>query len=476
MATTRINFTEWLPDQPGVAGSMTEAKNVYPIANGYGSLPLEVNLSNDATENLNNIFAAKNNTTTLLFTSGATKLFKYNSATTDLTDVSKSGGYSTATGERTFFTQFGNVVLAANGADKIQAWTIGTSTEFADVAAAAPTAHYVTVVRDFVIAANTLSNPNRVYWSDINDETDWTPGASSQSDYQDLSDGGDVMGITGGEFGLILTERSIVRMSYIGSPFFFQFDSIARGLGCITPNSISQYASTTFFLSDDGFYSCDGQVVKSIGSEKVDRFFFADVNLSKLNEMSSAVDPIKKMVIWNYTDTFGQKRQLIYNILLGKWSYAETTASYINNVYTPTFALESLDVYGTLDSLGVSLDSRQWAGGALLLAGVTNAKAISFTGARKTASLITGDFGLPGARSVVTLARPIIDNGSGSVAIASRVNLDDSISYNSAVSADDENRVGLRSAGRYHRIKTIPSGLWTSALAVDVDIAPQGNR
>ena len=73
MATTRINFTEWLPDQPVLTGAMTEAKNVYPVANGYGALPLEVNLSNDASENLNNIFAAKNNTTTLLFTSGATK-------------------------------------------------------------------------------------------------------------------------------------------------------------------------------------------------------------------------------------------------------------------------------------------------------------------------------------------------------------------------------------------------------------------
>jgi len=476
MATTRVNFTEWLPDQPGVAGVMTEAKNVYPVANGYGALPLEVNLSNDASENLNNIFAAKNNTTTLLFTSGATKLFRYNSATTNLTDVSKVGGYSTATGERTFFTQFGNVVLAANGTNKLQAWTIGTSTVFADVAAAAPTAHYVTVVRDFVVAANELSYPNRVYWSDINDETDWTPGATSQSDHQDLADGGDVMGISGGEFGLILTERSVVRMSYIGSPFFFQFDTIARGLGCITPNSISQYASTTFFLSDDGFYSCDGQAVKSIGSEKVDKFFFEDVNLSKLNEMSCAVDPIKKLVIWNYTDEFSQKKQLIYNILLGKWSYAETTANFINNVYTPTLALENLDVFGTLDSLGVSLDSRQWAGGALLLAGVTNAKAISFTGQRKTGSLITGDFGLPNMQSVATLAKPIIDNGSGTVSIASRLNLNGGLTFSTAVAADSENRVGIRSAGRYHRIKTVPTGLWTNALAVDVDIATQGNR
>lgn len=476
MATTRINFTEWLPDQPGVAGVMTEAQNVYPVANGYSPLPTETDLSTAASENLNNIFAAKKNAVSSLFASGRTKLFKFNSADTDLDNVSKVGGYSGAVDDRTYFTQFGDVVIAANGADKLQGWTLGSSTVFADLDAAAPTARYVTVVRDFVVAANTLTYPNRVYWSDLNDETDWTPGAVSQSDTQDIADGGDVMGITGGEFGLVLTERSVVRMSYVGSPFFFQFDTIARGIGCITPNSVAQYASSTFFLSDDGFYMCDGQTIKPIGAEKVDKFFFSDVNLSKLSEMSVAVDPLKKLVIWNYTNSFAQKKQLIYNLTLGKWSYASTTASFINNVYTPSVALESLDLYGTMDSLGVSLDSRQWAGGALLLAGVTGAKAISFTGARKTASLITGDFGLPGARSVVTLARPIIDNGSGSVAIASRVNLDDAISYSSAVAADDENRIGLRSAGRYHRTQTIPSGLWTFALAVDVDIAPQGTR
>jgi len=476
MATTRVNFTEWLPDQPGVAGVMTEAKNVYPVANGYSALPLETNLSNAASENLTNIFAAKKNAVSSLFCSGMTKLFRYNSANNNLVDVSKSGGYSTATSERFYFTQFGNVVIAANGANKLQGWTLGSSSAFADLNAAAPTARYVTVVRDFVVAANTVTYPNRVYWSDINDETDWTSGAGSQSDTQDIADGGDVMGITGGEFGLILMERSIVRMSYIGSPFFFQFDSIARGLGCITPNSVGQYASVTFFLSDDGFYSCDGQSVKPIGTEKVDKFFFSDVNLNKLDEMSVAVDPLKKLVIWNYTDNFATKKQLIYNITLGRWSYAETSANFINNVYTPSTALESLDLFGTLDSLGVSLDSRQWAGGALLLAGVSGNRAISFTGARKTASLITGDFALTNAQSLVTLARPIIDGGSGSVAIASRLNLDDGLTFSSPVAADAENRIGLRSSGRYHRIRTIPSGLWNFALAVDVDIAQQSTR
>jgi hypothetical protein len=284
------------------------------------------------------------------------------------------------------------------------------------------------------------------------------------------------MGMTGGEFGLVLTERSIVRMSYIGSPFFFQFDNIARNIGCLTSNSIAQYGANTFFLSDDGFYMCDGQAVKAIGTEKIDRFFFDDIELAKLDKMSAAIDPVKNLVIWNYINQSNLSKQLIYNWQLNKWSYADLDVDYINSVYTPSSTLEGLDIFGSLDSLPASLDSRTWVGGALLFAGVRDAKVVTFTGDRKAASLITGDIGLQGAQSVATLAKPLIDNGSAAVGIASRINLNNTLTFSSNVAADAEGRVGLRSAGRYHRVRVAPSGNWTSALAVDVDLAPQGTR
>ncbi len=68
-----------------------------------------------------------------------------------------------------------------------------------------------------------------------------------------------MQGVTGGEFGLVLLERSIVRMSYVGTPLIFQFDNIARNRGCFEPNSVIQWQGITYFLGDDGFYACDGQ-------------------------------------------------------------------------------------------------------------------------------------------------------------------------------------------------------------------------
>lgn len=475
MAESRIELKEWMPDQPGLSGALTEAKNIIPMAIGYGPFSSEVNLSANASQNLLTVYSGKFSGVTTLFGAGATKLYKFNSGTTAMDDVSRTASSYTST-DRWSFTQFGKVVIAANGADKLQGWTIGSSANFADLAAAAPTSAYVTVIRDFVVAARTSAHPNRVQWSDINDETDWTSGATSQSDYQDIPDGGDIQGITGGEFGLVFLERSVVRMSYIGSPLFFQFDTISRNKGCFEPKSIVQYGPISYFLADDGFYACDGQNVVPIGAEKVDRYFFRTANPNLLDEMSAAIDPINSLVIWSYTNTFGGKSLLVYNWQIKRWTHAETSATYIATAASATITLEGLDAYGNMDTLTTSLDSRLWAGGKVLLAGVDGAKIVTFTGQPMTGYVETGDF-QAGPSSMVNLARPQIDNGSASVAVFSRQRLDTEVIFGAATAASSENRVSLRSVGCYHRLKIIPSGSqWKHLVAVDVSTTPAGVR
>jgi hypothetical protein len=474
MATVRIPFNEWLPDQPAVAQSMQDATNVVPIASGYAPFPLSENYSNAASEDLLNVGTGKFSSITELFAGSATKLYKFNSATLNLDDVSKVGGYNTSSWD---FEQFGNVLLAANNVDKIQAWTVDTSTVFADLDASAPIAKYVAVIRDFVVAANLDAgvNPTKVQWSDIADETNWTSGSTSQSDYQLIPDGGNITGITGGEFGLIFLERSIVRMSYIGSPFFFQFDTISRNLGCKYGGSVTQYGQMSYFLSSDGFYSCDGQSITPIGNEKVDRYFYDNVDLNKADKITVAIDPIRKLVVWNYPTISNTHSLLIYNWQIQRWSQAETTADYIVSAASSGYTLEALDAFGTLDTLTTSLDSPLWTGGSFLFAGTSGAYIVTFTGANSTPNLITSDIE-QGYNSVVTLGRVQVDNGSATVAVASRKELDDTITFSSPATTSSEGRASLRSYGRYHRFEVIPSGNWTSAIGIDVDITQQGNR
>ena len=470
----KILFGEWLPDQPGVTGAVTDAKNCYPVANGYAAIKSEADYSDAAAEDLLLTFAGKFGGVSSLFAASPVQIYKFDSNDASL-DAVTTTGYTAVEGWDV--TQFGPKMILANGQDKLQAWTLNSSINFADLAAAAPTAKFVTVVRDFVVAANDGTETSKVYWSDINDETDWTPAAASQSDSQILPDGGDITGIAGGEYGLIFLERAIYRMSYAGSPFFFQFDAISRSLGCISNGSIAQYGNVTYFLADDGFYVCDGQSTKNIGTEKVNRWFFDNAIPGEIpTGMSATVDPINKLVIWKFNGTFGGKFLLMYSIDLNKWSYAETTATSIAYALTPSATLEQVDNYSaSIDALDIPLDSRVFAGGQLLFAGVSGDKIISFSGQPKTANISTGDIDI--GRSVITLARPIVDGGSGSIAVASRDLLSEQVEFGSNVAADAENRVSLRSGGDYHRLRLTPTGSnWQTAVGLEFDAAKQGNR
>lgn len=549
MPTQRIALGEWLPDQPGLTGALTVAKNCYPVTAGYGAFPSEANFSAAAAENLTSIISAKDQSgTTKLFAAGLHKIYSVDSVgaltgvfsftgtysqtgTTTLTVTSiahklKTGdsvyldftsgtaadgqftvtkisadsfsitttsattsgnvtisstslGYNTGSSDRFRFTLFGNQIIGTNFTERLQVYSADSSSSFKNLSDSAPIAKFITVVRDFVVCAHLYESgttkPYRVRWSAINDETDWVENVNTQSDYQDIPDGGHITGIRGGEFGIILMEKAISRMSYAGTPFIFQFDNISRGKGCIAAGSVCQYQGLTFFLSDDGFYVCDGQKVTPIGAEKIDRFFFNDANLD-YTTMSAAADPIRKLIMWNYLSTDGTRKLIVYNFTTNKWSLMETTADYISDASTASVTVEQLDsISASIDALPVSMDSALYAGGKYFLGGTSTTRVITFTGANKSAVLETGD--IDAGRSIVMLARPLVDNGSATVSVASRTLLTQSLSYSTAASADADNRVSLRSAGRYHRLRMNPTGdNWKTAMGLDVDIVQQGVR
>ena len=481
MATTKLVFGEWMPDQPSISGALVDAKNVVSQALGYGPFPTAATFSAAASENLTTLVAGKTPTNaTKLFAAGSTKIFDV-SGVGALTNVSKTGGYTpNASGDRFRFTQFGNAIIGTNNSDPIQVYTLGTSTAFADLSASAPKCKFLTVVRDFVVTALTTESstvyPARVRWSGINDETTWGSSQVTQADFQDIPDGGQIVGIRGGEFGLVLMEKGISRMSYIGTPFIFQFDNISRGKGCIAAGSIAQVQGVTFFLSDDGFYSCDGQQVTAIGSEKVDRWFFANADESGFDSMSSAVDPVRKLVIWNFKTTFAQRKLVIYNFNTKKWTYGDAGTDFISDASTSATTLEGLDsISNSIDALTVSLDSILYMGGKYFLGGTSGAYVVTYNGANATANIVTGDLNA-GGRSVVTLARPLIDGGSATVSVASRTLLSEQPSFGTAVAADSDNRVSLRGNGNYHQFQVVPTGQWKTAVALDVEFQGQGVR
>jgi hypothetical protein len=475
MAITRVDFTEWLPDQPGVIGALTNARNVFPKAVGYGPFPEETDYSGAASQDLNSVVASKTpGGDTKVVAGGSTKLFLLTGTNLAL-DEASTVTYSQV--DRWRFARFGEYLIAAGEANTLQYADLATTVSFSDLDASAPQAKLITVVRDFVVVGNTNTASNEVRWSGINNPQTWTPSALTQSDFQELPDGGEVRGLTGGEFGLVLLEKSIIRMSYVGTPLIFQFDNITRNIGCYETNSVVQWGGITYFLSDDGFYACDGQKLEPIGAEKVNRHFWSTLEESIISQMSAAVDPFRSLVVWGYPSQDKTYRLLIYNWVTKRWSFADTDINRVSDIATPGTTLEELDsISPSLDDLNASLDDRQWLGGKFIFAGVRGTKIITFGGQNKSARITTADLSAGETMSMVTLAKPIVDGGLGNVAVSSRFNLAESISFGAEIAANSENRVGLRSLGRYHRLRVIPSGDWQTAIGVEVDIQPAGMR
>lgn len=502
---TIVGLAEYAPDQPDLTGKMSDSVlNCLPrTAISYGPMPSLSVATTAITARCQGAFGTQDTSGNVYdFCGDATHLYRAAGAGSSFSDVSKAANYSTGSSERWSFTYFNGRVLAANFADAIQNFTLGTSTLFADLAAAAPKARYITgLSKGFVVAANTYdptsSNaPQRVWWSGFGDATSWpTPGGNAAlaalSDYQDLTgDHGWCMGICGNvgmSDAIVFFERAVFRMVFAGGTTFFQF-SVCEGVrGTPAPGSIAQLGNKIFYLGEDGFYVFDGSQSQPIGAGRVDKTFLADVDTTYLSRISCAVDPVNKMVFWAYAGSGhsnGNPNNLLaYNWDVNRWTrITSVNVEFIFRSLTLGYTLEQLDAaFGTsIDAFTFSLDSRSLTGGKLLMAGFdTSHRMNTFDGLAMAATIDSQEAQIaPGKRAFVTNVKPIVDGGSPTVAIGTRDRQVDSVTWAGAVSLDALGNCPQRSNARYHRARiSIPaSAAWSHASAIDIEAISEGYR
>jgi hypothetical protein len=494
-----IPIGAWQPDLPDFENpGALEARNVVPDAAGYRPLPTLVATGNAMAARVQGAILARGQGGTIAnFAGDATKLYKWDNAGVSWTDVSRTAGgpYAVPADGGWSFAQFGDFVIAVNGVDAAQKFAIGSSTSFAALGGTPPVARFVATVRDFVVMGRLSGMAQRVHWSGINNAETWASSQATQADFQDLPDGGYVMGIVGGEYGLVFQERSIKRMTYVGVPAIFQFDEIARGTGTPAEGSIARHEDITFFLSDDGFFALPGaQGLRAIGHHRVDRFFWNDVNQTYLHRITATIDPINKLYVVSYPGTGSDltggtpNRLLIYNWTADRWSRAEVTMEMVHQAASQAgYTLDGLDSYSTnLDELPFSLDNRIWTGsGRLLLAGFTAANRIAFfNGANMQATVDTGEAQLvPGRRALLRSLRPLVDGGAApgavSVRTGTRNRTVDPVSFDPPRALNGFGHCPVRANGRYFRarIEVAAGADWRHIQGIDeIEASAAGAR
>lgn len=331
----RIPFTEWTPDAGSVAtNGFPGLTSAVPTETGYGHTKhysqagVNADISSTSTEQVLSAIACRDSSGLAIgFIGTDSKIIEF--ATTG-TDVSATGGYSSGTigaGGRWEFVQWGDEVIATNYADDIQVRdiaSVGVAFSALSTATGTPKAKTITTSRNFVVVGNTYdatdgTSPNRVRWSALGDATDWVVSQTTQSDYQDLiSADGPVQRVFGGEYCVVLQERAITRMTYVGSPAVWQFDKVSVGIGPYRGEACAQIDNRIFFHSDAGFFMLvNGVELVSIGEGRVNSEFRVGQSLSDKDYVHCGIDPLSKRVYWRVP---GEASEFfVYDYAMDKW-------------------------------------------------------------------------------------------------------------------------------------------------------------
>jgi len=512
-----IPFGRWHPDRENTnATILLMAKNVHPHPAGFAPLPAPATVSGpvgatyvtqtngDPIQTVNgadvvlgeggadgtvagivSYLDKEGNTTS--FAGTETKLWKIDSDG-NWNDISRlsGGAYSTTSGSRWRFAEFGDYIIATNYVDEVQYYDVTSSTNWADLSGSPPKARYITVVRDFVVLGNLTGDNNKLHWSAINDATGWSAGTAS-SDVQFMPDGGPIQGLIGGEVGYVFQRDRVTRMTFVpGSGEIFQFDRVESGRGLFAPDSLVYNGSEAFYYGTDGPYRMSlisGQS-QPIGVGKFRDWLVDDIQAGTQALMYGALSPRFNLYALAYVSNDNvfaatPDRMLLYDWTIDEAAVADIDVVAMSKWLTQGVSLDSMDAYGTMDTLPFSLDSPFWKGGAPILSIVgTDSKLAYLSGPNMAATFITADGQVDGQRHLIQSVRPHIDATDLTVEIAARERDGDVIAYADPETMEDTGRVPCWVSGNYFRARVIvPSGSsWTFAKGLDTEHVAQGSR
>lgn len=373
------------------------------------------------------------------------------------------------------FAQFNDLILFTGNNVPLR-YTIGAASNFVTLAASgtAPPGACIGVIGEFVLIGNIYNaatanrDPAGLQWSAIGDPTNWpTPNSSTaiatQSGYQEMEmQYGRITGIHGGDqFGVILQDTAVTRVTYVGPPVVFQFDRISNIEGSLVPNSSVQAGGWIYFISASGFCRTNGVTVERIGAGKVDEYFRS--NRASHGIGYSAYDYVNKNALFAYSTTAASltaNSLLIFNEDTSTWTSADTS---VVNLITP--------------SGGASNNPN-----TRIALGFASSTLGAFSGTAGSAVIETSDAEFnPGGRTYIDGFKPNVESSGTAPVITTRIGYRNSLSttpsYSAATTANaDTGFANFRVDAKYHRAELTITGNFTKVTGGVVSAEPSGKR
>lgn len=220
---------------------------------------------------------------------------------------------------------WGEYLVGCSNADgKLYEWQLDYTTPTkAAVITNAPTSCtglLVTAERS-LFALGASGDGRKVAWSDLEDNTVWTPSSTNLAGSQILQTTGKIIcakRVRGQN--LILTDIDAHTATYVGSPFVYSFEISGRACGVASANAVAVLDNFAVWMGQHGFHTYDGYV-KPLSCEVFD-YVFNDINLAQISKVYAVNNSQFNEVWWFYPSASSNEnnRYVAWNYVENHWT------------------------------------------------------------------------------------------------------------------------------------------------------------
>lgn len=193
------------------------------------------------------------------------------------------------------------------------------------------------------------TGPFSLWWPAIGSISDWPAGGTAdalakESGSEEMNGAfGQIVRIIGGEkFGIVVQERALTRMTYVGGSAVWEFDTYEkkRGGGLISSVTGAWHAPFVeigpglwLWANEQGVHTTDGYSVKTLSPGQVEEALFTNTISHADSGMSIAAravfDERKGQVIFKQDKGGSSNHHLVYNIRTNSFEIASGTTYHI---------------------------------------------------------------------------------------------------------------------------------------------------
>lgn len=203
----------------------------------------------------------------------------------------------------------------------IYQWELDVGTPAAALTGAPTAEAIISTEERSLFALGSDADPRAVQWSDLEDNTDWTPSGTNQAGGKRLQTNGRLLcgkRIRGGM--LLFTDTDVHLSTYDGLPFVYRIERQATGCGIISKQGAAVTGSGTYWMGPNGFWVYNGGV-EPLECDVGD-YVFSDINQGQRSKVSAVHNSQFGEVCWFYPSSSSIEidRYVSYNYREGHWN------------------------------------------------------------------------------------------------------------------------------------------------------------